>query len=125
MIYSGVKLWRVDPRRHGGSTQQGHRRGWDEGRSPQARGKRGLRQQLEVGDGSIPAGTGEAFPRTRVTRMGGVDPRRHGGSGVPRYWQQQIKGRSPQARGKRAASGLLARLLGSIPAGTGEAHRPG
>ena len=70
--------------------------------------------------GSIPACAGETFRFASAPCTVTVDPRVRGGDDIPASGQRPCKGRSPRARGRRAAKAIGISSVRSIPACAGE-----
>ena len=118
------KRVRVYPRGCGGTRPMTPRPGEHRGLSPRVRGNPSRDLDLDVVDGSIPAGAGEPRTASRGTSETGVYPRGCGGtlvslSAISRTW-----GLSPRVRGNQRFAAVLRVESGSIPAGAGEPDQP-
>ena len=92
----------------------------DHGLSPRVRGNR-VESALEaVGEGSIPACTGEPRTVTPCARRRGVYPRVYGGTNVSLIVTIPKKGLSPRVRGNLPSARPPGHKGRSIPACTGE-----
>ena len=108
------------PRRCGADGRQKHTFVYGEGSSPQVRGRPAGRAFAVPGDGLIPAGAGQtglAVPGRRVT---GAHPRRCGADINRPEGLVQVRGSSPQVRGRQPLVGHAAPGPGLIPAGAGQ-----
>ncbi len=94
------------------------------GLSPLVRGKRWSLCRSAGVLRSIPACAGETGRCHPILISGGVYPRLCGGNKIPRLICDHLSGLSPLVRGKRFSAGLLAALVGSIPACAGETRHP-
>ena len=94
------------------------------GLSPQVRGNRIIAGRIPFRIGSIPAGAGEPVERHENVDMGGVYPRRCGGTLTVSTTYRVIAGLSPQVRGNLGGNRRVPRDCGSIPAGAGEPVQP-
>ena len=111
---------RVDPRVRGGDHPRRVVVVYSLGRSPRARGRH---QELFAPNhqrGSIPACAGETIPTHNRPSRRGVDPRVRGGDKLLWLYDAQKSGRSPRARGRRAAKAIGISSVRSIPACAGE-----
>ena len=105
---------------HGGTLNTVWQAHWHTGLSPRARGNLADNGMDPVGEGSIPACTGEpssAIPSRAPYR---VYPRVHGGTAVMVNNKPGGNGLSPRARGNRAPICSVNAGGRSIPACTGE-----
>ena len=111
---------KVYPRTHGG-TEYGPGEAADaRGLSPHTRGNRSRGSGRGGWRGSIPAHTGEpGFPGTPPCWRG-VYPRTHGGTSANPTSLNAEEGLSPHTRGNHDPPHGLGRVVGSIPAHTGE-----
>ena len=110
----------VYPRVYGGTPSRRSQPTRATGLSPRVRGNRRLGHSRRVGDGSIPACTGEPPCRTpdRATRP--VYPRVYGGTDMADRPPEDDGGLSPRVRGNHSIRDVFGLGRRSIPACTGE-----
>ena len=113
----------VYPRVYGGTDADPDNlyEGW--GLSPRVRGNRHIGIDVEPGDGSIPACTGEPGAEGRSPDLSWVYPRVYGGTDRPVAAAVLVGGLSPRVRGNPVRNRARSVVHGSIPACTGEPRR--
>ena len=90
------------------------------GPSPLARGSHHCDDQLQVGEGSIPARAGQPAGGRSPSPTVRVHPRSRGAACVSMGTRTTLPGPSPLARGSRGQSGKASHPSGSIPARAGQ-----
>ena len=111
---------RGDPRVRGGAVAAAGQVARQEGRSPRARGSRGLRPDVREVAGAIPACAGEPPGALGSPSISAGDPRVRGGADSWSVSSLSGGGRSPRARGSRRRSCAAVGAAGAIPACAGE-----
>ena len=110
----------VYPRVYGGTWQDPSHPGRSGGLSPRVRGNRRRGRREPDQQRSIPACTGEPPSSGPNGSSHWVYPRVYGGTGPIEVNQALSLGLSPRVRGNHVEPGREVRVLGSIPACTGE-----
>ena len=112
----------VYPRGCGGTRRWGEHRRHPGGLSPRVRGNQQLRDDLNGGQRSIPAGAGEPSSAWIPFPLARVYPRGCGGISILTEERMKLRGLSPRARGNHGHDRRGRPTSRSIPAGAGESH---
>ncbi len=90
------------------------------GSSPRVRGRRHVRRGTARCSGLIPASAGQTRPHQNQSRQHTAHPRECGADWFPSLVSTHPVGSSPRVRGRRLRRGVLACVLGLIPASAGQ-----
>ena len=114
----------ADPRGRGADALAKPRPKRHEGRSPRARGRPLLTLSQWTSRRPIPAGAGQTLGACHRCSDRGADPRGRGADSRLPSPIEKVWGRSPRARGRRAAVSASIRRYRPIPAGAGQTSLP-